>query len=344
MPTLQGDEIADLVATTLRDLGEFKWTDLATDLQDYVALPKLLKKEKVQFDAGYGIQFNAMVDHSGAAHNTGLYEVDTVNVADVMKSANIPWRHATTNYAYERREVAMNRSPRKIIDLLKIRRADAMISLAELMEDNFWSAPASSSDELAPYGVPYWIVKNNTEGFNGGTPSGFSDVAGLNTTTYPRWRNWTAQYTVVSKDDLVRKMRKAATFTKFKSPTEVPSYSRGNRYGYYANYDVVGRMEELLEAQNDDLGNDVASKDGMVTFRRNPVVWVPKLEEDTTDPIYGINWGDFYPVFLRGEYMKEQGPMLSPKQHTVHEVHIDLTLNFKSCNRRKHFVIALNTA
>jgi hypothetical protein len=281
-----------------------------------------------------------MVDHSGAARNTGLYATDSVNVSDVMKQGSIGWRHSTTNYAYERREIAMNRDPARIVELLKIRRADSQISMAELMETNLWSAPSSSTDEESPHGIPYWFVKNATEGFNGGIPSGFSDVGGLSPTTYPRWSNWTAQYTTVSKTDLIRKWRKASVFTNFKSPTEIPSYNTGNRYGYYSNYAVVGTLEEILEAQNENLGNDIASKDGQVVFRRNPVVWTPKLEADTQNPVYGINWGTLKPVFLKGEYMREEGPTKAPNSHTVHQVFVDCTWNMICRDRRRNFVLA----
>ena len=77
----------------------------------------------------------------------------------------------------------MNRSPARLVNLLQSSRVDAMTDLAELMESNFWGAPASSSDTLKPYGVPYWIVYNATTGFNGGHPSGFSDVGSFSSTT-----------------------------------------------------------------------------------------------------------------------------------------------------------------
>jgi len=342
---LQADSIADLVALTLRNLGEMKFTEIATDLQRHVAMRRLLKKNKVSFGSGYGHQFQVMVAHSGAARNTGLYAQDNVNVGDVIKQGTVPWRHTTTNYAFERREIGMNKTPARIVELVKVRRIDGMVSLAEKMETNFWSAPSSSTDEETPYGVPYWIVKNATEGFNGAHPSGFSDVAGLSSTTYARWRNWTAQYANLTLEDVIRKLRKAATFTDFEPAVEnIPDYNTGDQYGFYSNYNFIGRAEELLAAQNDNLGPDVASQDGNLLFRRVPVVWVPKLEADTDDPIYGINWGVFKPVFLEGEWLREEGPEKVAGQHTTYAVHVDCTYNFIDRDRRKCFVVAKGTS
>ena len=47
MATLQADDIVDLITITQKDLGKMRWTDLSYDLQEYVALPSLLQKEKV---------------------------------------------------------------------------------------------------------------------------------------------------------------------------------------------------------------------------------------------------------------------------------------------------------
>ena len=332
---IASENLADLITTTQKDLGRLRWTDIQQELQEYIALPKILQKEKVGFQSGSGIQWNVMTGNSGAARNVGLYQTDETNAGDVMKLASIPWRHSTTSYIFEEREILMNRDPARVVELVQTRRYDGMSSLAYLMEDNFWGKPASSADEVTPYGIDYWIVDNATQGFNGGTPSGFSDVAGLNTTTYTKWRNWTDRYVDISKTDLVRKVRKAMTYTHFKSPVAHPDYSTGDRYGIYTNYDVISALEELAEAQNDSLGNDLASKDGMVMIRGQRLIWVPKLDADATDPLYGINWGVFKPVFLKGDYLRESAPRPSATAHNVLEVFVDMTYNFECRDRRK---------
>jgi hypothetical protein len=340
VPSLQADNLGDLIVTTLRDLGEMRFTEIATDLQDHVAMRVLLKKDRIMLESGYGIQWDIMVTQSGAAQFVGLYASDNVNVKDVMIQANAPWRHMTTNYAIDRRELAMNRTPRRIVDLLKVRRIDAMISLAELLEAAFWGYPAST-DSLTPYGVAYWIVKNATEGFNGGAQTGYTTVGNVNPTTYPRWQNWTYQYTSVSRDDLIRHWRQAAVKTYFRPPVDnIPTFNTGDKYGFYTNYSVIGQLEEAVESQNDNLGDDLASKDGQTLFRRVPVTYVPKLDADNTGPVYGINWGVFKTYLLRGEWLRETRVEITPGQHTVASVHIDNTLQWICRDRRKNFVLA----
>lgn len=352
MPFLQADDIADMIKTTQRDLGRMKWTDISYNLQEYIALPMILQREKVSFQSGYGIQWNIMVSTSGAAKDTELYATDSVNVSDVMQTANIPWRHVTTNYAIERREMAMNRGPAEIVDLVRIRRNDAMIDLAKHLETRFWTKPATSADNGPLFGIPYWLCYPTSApaagGFVGGNPVGFSAGAGGIDAANPlfsQWQNWAAQYASITSTDLIRKWRKAATFTNFKAPVPSPSYNTGNNYGYYTNYNVIGPLEEALEAQNDNLGNDIASKDGRLMFRQVPVTWVPFLEANTANPVYGINWGSLKPAFLAGEYMREEGPNAASNQHSVFVTHVDTTLNLMCSNRRLNFVLGTgNTA
>ena len=347
MATLTIEQIDDLVLLTQKELGKMKWTDLTTDLQEYFAMPRILKKHKVKFDGGKLIQFNVMHDYNDTAKNVGLYQEDTVNVGDAFIQGSMPWRHCTTNYAYDRREVKINGSNKyKIIDMVKEKRAQALIALAALMEDNFWGKPADAHDKLKPHGLQYWITYNATEGFKGGNPSGFTDgCAGIDSTAYPRWKNWTAQYAAIDDNDFLQKLRKATRFSNFKPPVEMPNYQKADRYSYLTNWEVLNSLEKLLKVSNDNLGFDFGKYDGKASFLRRPIEWAPYLESDNgwdgpEDPLYGINWGAFEPFFLKGEYMVESKPQRAANQHTVSVVHVDCTLNYICRDRRQNFLLA----
>jgi hypothetical protein len=321
---LQATDISDLITSTINELGRMKFTDITTDVQRHIALPKLLKKNRQSYDSGPQVQFNLMVDHNHSARAVGLGARDA-------------------NWAVVRQVIAMNRSPGKIVDYVKTQRLGCLISLAEYFEDRLWKVPAST-DTLNPYGIPYWIVKNNTEGFNGGAPSGYTTVGNINPTTYTRWRNWTAQYTAVTKDDLVAKWWKAAYYTDWKPAVDgMPTFNTGDDYGFYTNYAVCATLKQILEDQNENLGYDLDSVGGRVSFQRSPVTPVIKLDADTTNPVYGINWGEFKQIVLSGEWMNETQIANQPGQHTVSATHVDCTLNWVTRNRRRHFVLATNT-
>ncbi len=348
MAQLQAADLADLVKVTLNELGEMKFSDIMSDYQNTIALKRIMRKHKMTFDAGPEVEFNFMFDTGRSARFVGLGAIDIVDITPVMDKGKVPYRHVTWNWAVERREIAMNRSPRKIVDIVKTRRISEFGAAVKLFEQRFWRCPAAS-DNVNPYGVPYWIVKSNTaattnDGFNGTLPSGYTTVANISPTTYPRWANYATQYTLVTKDDLIRKARAMAWFTDFEPLVDdIPTYNTGDDLAYYTNYALLSQLEELLEAQNDNLGNDVASMDGKTMLRRVPVVAVKELNLDTTNPLYQINWGEFKAMGLRGEWMHETVEPQVSGQHTMAATHTDCSFNWFVRDRRRNGVLATNT-
>ncbi len=340
---LVASSVIDLVNTTLRNLGKPKFTDISSPLQRHTAMRNLLRKNRRELESGYGIQFNVQVNQSNSAANVGLGASDDVDIVDLQVQATADWRNTTCNYAIISQVVDMNREPSRIVNYVQEQRIGALVSLTEIMEANFWGPPVALTDNITPWGINTWLVKNATEGFNGGVPSGYTTI-GLNPTTYPAWNNWTYQYSNVTNEDLVRHWRKAALFTDFEPPVDgIPTPNTGDDYGFYCNYGVLGPLEELLMSQNDNMGNDLAKYDGDVHLLRTPVHWVPKLEADTTNPVYGINWGWLKTYVLQGWWWKETHVPVYPGQHTVSAHFMDSTYQWVTKNRRCDFVLATGT-
>lgn len=336
---LSPEQIDDIVSTTLPILGRGDITDIYPDLQEYTAMGRLLDKGKrLEADGGYKIDWRVKVSNGSQARWTGLYDIDDPQVNNMVKVASVPWSMADTHFAYDNREEVFNRGSAAIYDMLELRVGEAMQSWAELAESGFWGLPDTSNNKK-PYGVQYWLVKNATEGFNGGNPSGFSDVAGLSRTTYPHWKNWTAQYAAVSKTDLLKKARKAARYTKFKPAYKLKGQQTGDSHAHYTNYTVLGQLEEYLQTENENLGNDVAHYDGRVMFRGAPVDWVPHLDSDATNPWYGINWTYFHVLCAQNQFMKENKP--SPTaSHAGRAVYYDMIMQIRNKDPRRSFVLA----
>jgi hypothetical protein len=335
-------DIDDAVLLTQNKLikrGAF--VDMQTDLQDHVAVREMWKNRKKTFQGGENWEFEVQIDHNHSARTVGLFETDGSNLTDTMIKGEVEPRHVNAHYIYDLREKAFQRGGVQIVDLVKTRYVGMMVSLYELLEEILWSKPTDSSDTKTPFGIAYWITKSATTGFNGGNPSGFtSGKAGISQGTYARWANYTARYTNITKEDLVRKMRVASKKTKFRSPIShaTPDVGMGN--GIYTNIDVVGYLEEALEDQNMNLGNDVASKDGKTLFKGSPVQYAPYLDNDSTDPVYMLDWKTLAIGVMAGWENNLSKPYMVPNKHNVRRVDLDATLNMIATDLRRQAVIA----
>jgi len=339
MPTLFATDIADLVVTTLRDLGRLRFQQIAQSLQDYEIFSKWFRRDKVAFDSGIGIRRTLMTKTSGAAGHVGLLQEDDVNIPDVLTQLDVDWRHARSSWAFIYQETLMNRGRAMILNIVEPRRADALLSLVETLEEAAWSVPASTTAK-EPNGVPYWVVTNATEGFNGAAPSGHTTVGGITPSAANNWKNWTAQYVNISRSDLIKKMRTAHRKIRFKSPISIKDYreGRGDRYRLYTNEDVISGLEDEGSAQNENLGRDIAQLDNTIVFRNHPIVWIPQLDADTTDPLFMLDHSSFMPVCLKGDFLRESTAIRSPNQHDVFQFFVDLTYNYVCVDRRRQAV------
>lgn len=364
MAVVTPQDVADLVQSILPDLDRMSWEQVAQDLQRYELMSHWLQKDKLMFGDGIAIRRNLMTQLSGAASHTGITDVDDVDIPDLMDDITVPWRHAQTKWAYHyQTDILMNRGKSSINDTVKPRRAAAMIDLAQELEQKAWQVP-NTSDKLSPYGVPYWIVYNATTGFTGGYPTGpdgtvWTTIGGLSLTDSPKFKNYSANYSSVSKLDLIPKMRTGVRKTNFYSPIGDLDLStpRGDDRRFYCDEATVSAFEDVGESQNENLGRDLApmeagqhgsrrgsgglrDTDGTITFKKNPIVYVPQLDDTTvftaaTSPVYQIDHSVFYVYCLKGDYLRETGPEKAPNQHNFWRVFIDLTYNMLCANRRR---------
>ncbi len=348
---LQATGVADLVTNSLNDLGELKMTDNMTAYQNTTFLKRLVKRGKMTFQAGPELQFNRILDTNGSARGVGLFYTAQVNAPNIMGTGKVGWRHATWNWTWDRREIAMNRTPRKINDMLKTRRIGGLASGVVYFERRGWRCPAINND-VDFFGIPYWVVKSttaastaNNDGFNGLAPSGYTLVGNIDPSSDLKWRNYTDVYVSVTKDDLIPKLWRAADYTDFMPIVdEIPQYNVGDDYGWYTAYSIRDSMKRIAEAQNDNLGFDMDPSDGKVTFRRAPVVWVKELDADTDLPMYCINWGLFHCAGLSGEWMHETQIPFHHNQPSTGATHTDCTINTICHDRRRQAVLAVSAS
>ena len=108
-------------------------------------------------------------------------------------------------------------------------------------------------------------------------------------------------------------------------------------YTNFVSYNVLQQLEEYLVAENENIGMDLAKYDGNVVIKRVPVEHAAKLDEDTTDPWYGIDWKSFHLEFMSGQYMRPSEPVHG--SHNTRAVYYDWAFQYVCRDRRRQFVI-----
>jgi len=341
--TLQYADIDDAVLLTQDQLiARGAFTDLQTDLSDHVAVRELWDKRKKKFTGGYEWTFQAQTDHNHSARSVGLYETDGTQLTDTFVQGKVSPRHINASYIYDQHEPAFQQGSVAVVNLVKSRYIGMIISYFEYLEEVLWGKPTDSADDKTPFGVSYWVLKHATEGFNGANPTGFTaGRAGIDSETYTRWSNWAAQYADITTADLLRKMRRASRRTNFRSPVSHANPDMGAMgNGIYVNDPTVGLLEEKLEQNNMNLGNDLASKDGKTLFKSTPIQYAPFLNYDSTDPVYMLDWKSLGIGVMAGWEKNVSKPMPVANKSKVRRVDLDVTLNMVCTDLRRQAVIS----
>lgn len=352
-------ELVDLQRTTLANLPDMEF-EVALQYQQYIVVNQWFKTEKMQVESGTSIERNIMLDPTGNAIHVRLFQKTPVNVANQHTKITAPWVQIQTSYSIERREALRNRKPAMYIKLLQSRRLAAVVDLANLLERRAWSSPQNEADDLNPRGLPYWISKltsltaDNAGAFSGSLVryadgSTSSTKGGINGSTEARWRNWAAtygttttgvlpaSYTGDQPNSFVQRLRKAFHATNFKSPMLAKEMREGpaSRFRLYTNLNTLVEVEELATIKNENIGRDLDPFHGVTTFRRVPIEYAPVLDDDTTNPVYGVNHSKFYPIVQEGDWMRESDPMSDVEQHNVNTTYFDGSYQFFANNVRE---------
>ena len=225
---MRDQDIADLITMTLSKVGKGRFEQIAQQLNDYEVMSWLLNKNGMfggvqEIDGGKSIKEQLMTEKGSAFRWVGLYDKDSVNVTEYMTEMEVNWCHATTNMAYERREILENRGEQRINNILVPRRVGMMLDVADrlgqLLRLSRTKEPGSRRTDRR---------KNSAQ-----APcraQRVHDRRGVDPTVYPTFQNYTDSYAAVSKEDLIRRFG-GHTSTPAEKPCIGQGVSFGNRHG-----------------------------------------------------------------------------------------------------------------
>ncbi len=338
---IYAEDVADVVAGTLARLDKGHYQQIAQSLQEYMVVPKWLKKHKKQYSSGYKIKANQVFRSSSPARMSGFTDPIGNNIPDLLSSMEVPWKHADTYFVVVyQTDICMNSGPEEIVNIIKVRDADSYLSLAGTLEAQVFGTAPAVADETAIYGLKYWLVQNATAGFNGGLPNDHTTVGGVNITTNSTFKNYTATFPSITDRNFMPVVRTALRKINFKSPSS-PEQMRtfGENYTIYTNEEGLSGLEALADKRNDNPGRELLPFWNGVRVRGNECVRVPYLDADTNKPFYFVNHETFYPVVLKGDDMRQTVQKAWGDQINLTRTILQITLNILCIDRRRNAVI-----
>ena len=346
---LRPDQIADLVKTTLDKYERQNYVDISLDYPEYHFSSVIQNKNRLTWNGGISYKWDVQVANDDNAKFSGMYDEDTLTTTNLMQQASVNAVKVTTGFMYDVDEEAFQGDNlTKIVDYIGVKKHSMENDFFTLCEAALWSAPASSSVTPMPFfGIPFWLQKSTTAafGFNGTDPSGFTAGAGnIASATYPNWANGTATYSQINEQDFLVKLKEACVKTNFMAPASFAELGKpgGSNWGHYTTYRVIGQLEKLLRSNNDNLGTDLSKYMGATMFAGNPIKYVPYLEtNDSTDPVYSVNWNTMKVVFVNGKYRQRSPAMAVSGKHSVRAQFEDTWMQLACHNRRANHVLRL---
>lgn len=343
---MSGISVADMVDLGLLSRKYWepdKFYQIASTYTDYLA-PQFMKADAEEVEGGTGFEWRVLTGNNGSARQTKPFASRSSNQSDNFVVASMPWRLTQWSWQYEYHQILANSGSRtKIVKFLNGERLKGHLAGLDHIEGQVWSAPTSSADDLNIWGVPYWVVSNATEGFNGAEPSGFSDRGGISSTTYTNNKNWTGTYSAVSKTDLIKKIKRAALRTGFKIPSgfNVPNVANEKpRWQMFVGTDLKLDLEIASEQQNNQLGNDLASTQDATTLNRMKFTHVPYLDNSSlTGVLYMLDRNSFGCKILAGDNFREKEPEAYHENSDVMTVYTTVMWNMCCTEVRKQAVL-----
>jgi len=349
-PSASSQSVIDLLKITRGYHPNKSKLTVLQERHQFPIMNRWMSDDQRRVAGGSQIEETVMIDENGTAKMVEPYQIEEMSVPDVMAKLQIPWRICQADYNLEKSEILRNKGKMvQLVRLLDSRRAGADLSIANKLESQGFQYPATSSDTLNAWGIPYWLVPITSaqvsaglSGHIGTNPSGWTDTAGIDasSSTYAMWRSyadvWDNDTITITADD-VTKMVRMHRHLKFQTPRNARDWE-SEYYGRFQGYLSEARleaMEKKAQANNDRLGADLAKFAGQTVVMGTPLNWNEDVDDISTDPLILVNHNHWHVFCLEGDILAETDCEPSRAQHRVFTTFVDLSFNFATLNRRQ---------
>lgn len=243
----------------------------AAQLRDYNLLRRALSSPaKIEVQYGNAIRFEAFLDDPGLAENRDPGDTFTIINPQVAKNGAARWCETWAQCSWNDREVSdkmtgvqgESKQFTAFRDMAESKDQQMWTSLFNLMERNFARAATTASmvSGKDPFSLFYSVT---TDGLS---PSGFSDVYGLDPTVNSRYRNQTSTYTsgqlFDAQNGILGAFDRGRLLVRFRRPPQYEKYFTDtslneqailtNREGHYTCSQIMRALNQITRAGPND--------------------------------------------------------------------------------------------
>jgi hypothetical protein len=215
-------------------------------------------------------------------------------------------------------ETSLNSGKQKIYNTLAAQYRSAMKDILEAIYLSMLTGPTSASDDLSPNSLNTWLrvgTASSTGGWtgyqsrynDGSTPGTAYDTAGLNSSASNNtgWASYYADHLGNIDESLLTLLDRAVRKTGFQAPMVPMDPSQGRNglldFSMYTTDNVIGTLNTFYANADDNMGYNRDSHWGTPTFKSIPFAYVDILDTARTslygtDPIFGLNHQNIYPI------------------------------------------------
>lgn len=258
---------------------------LTEPLPDYPLFSALMKREVLRSTPT--IRYQLSINPANSFEVTEVGDPLQVTIPQNAQAVSLAWAKMRSAVAYYADEVAFNAAGTAddIIDVVASRMVEHNTEFRRNLEIKLanQSTHATKNDLL---GIKDWVpakpTATNLE-LNGGASVTAKEYTGPTVASVPRFANAVSGHSVLSDDDLFRKISHFYHTAKYYVPEGAKVLDSGNPSRcILVNTPTFLAWEELQTAANDDLRNDLGVWRGAINFRSTPVK-INHAQSDTTN-------------------------------------------------------------
>lgn len=268
--------------------------------------------------SGDYLEGHITLDSEGNYKLVGIWDQDTLLKSNIQSKYTANWRQGKGGMLWNTMETSLNSGAQKIYDVLAPQYRSAMKDILEGIYLSMVVAPTSANDSLSPNSLNTWLrvgTASSTGGWtgyrsrynDGSTPGTAYDTAGLASSASSKsgWASYYADHLGDIDESLLTLLDRAVRKTGFQAPVVPMDPSQGRNglldFSMYTSDNVISKLNTFYAKADDNMGYHVDSHWGTPTFRSIPFAYVDLFDTARTslygtDPIFGINHSNLFPI------------------------------------------------